>query len=101
MQAPADDRTRREHDLSALIDLIRTEVSKDGGTVRLVEADYLTGVVKIELGGACGSCSLTGSTLEDGVKRILLQRLDWVTEVAGEVDESSSVEGLNGWTPKV
>lgn len=100
MQETPDERDSRERDLSALIDLMRTEVSKDGGTLRLVAADYTTGVVKIELGGACGTCSLTGSTLEDGVKRILLQRLDWVTEVTGEVDESSSVEGFNGWAPK-
>lgn len=91
----------RARDLQSIIEIMQAEVAKDGGTLSLVDADYATGVVRVELGGACGSCSLTGSTLEDGVKRILLQRLDWVTEVTWHIDESSDVQGSNGWTPKL
>jgi hypothetical protein len=65
----------------------------------LVSADYNTGVVSISLGGACGTCSLTGTTLEDGVKRILTQRLDWVTEVVGVIDTSEEFEGTGNWRP--
>jgi Fe-S cluster biogenesis protein NfuA len=91
--------TRRSSDLSELLEVMSAEVSKDGGTLTLVSADYNTGVVSISLGGACGTCSLTGTTLEDGVKRILTQRLDWVTEVVGVIDTSEEFEGTGNWLP--
>jgi Fe-S cluster biogenesis protein NfuA len=91
---------RRVQDLADLLEVLAVEVAKDGGTIALQAADYLTGVVTVTLGGACGTCSLTGTTLQDGVVRILTQRLDWVTEVQGTVDETSSAPGQNGWRPR-
>jgi|LakMenE01Jun11ns_1017448.scaffolds.fasta_scaffold9321496_2 Fe-S cluster biogenesis protein NfuA len=90
---------RRSLELSELLEVMRTEVAKDGGTLTLVSADYNTGAVAISLGGACGTCSLTGTTLEDGVKRILTQRLDWVTEIVGVIDKSEELEGTGNWLP--
>lgn len=91
---------RRRQDLDALLKLMSGEIKKDGGTVALGEVDYEKGVVEVVLGGACGTCSLTGTTLEEGVVRILTQRLDWVTDVRGAVDESSAAVGQNGWRPR-
>jgi Fe-S cluster biogenesis protein NfuA len=92
---------RRVQDLTDLLEVMAVEVAKDGGTIALQAADCATGVINITLGGACGTCSLTGTTLQDGVVRILTQRLDWITEVRGTVDETSSTEGQNGWRPRL
>lgn len=86
-------------DLGVLMEILSVEVAKDGGTIELVSADYRTGVVEVSLGGACSTCSLTGTTLDVGVERILKQRLDWVREVRGKVEESSGVTGFHNWRP--
>ncbi len=54
----------------------------------LVDADYDTGVLQVQLEGACGSCAISSMTLKGGVERILRDRLPWVTEVVGTVDDS-------------
>ncbi len=94
------DHQRRGSDLLELIDVIRPAVEADGGTLQLVSADTDTGVVNVELAGACGSCAVAGLTLEGGISRILQQRLDWVTEVHGTVDDDPAATGYGGWTPK-
>lgn len=83
-----DERSRRLAGLTALMDLMRPAVQADGGDLVLVRADVETGVVEVQLQGACSSCAISSSTLQGGVERILKDRLPWVTEVAGGVDES-------------
>lgn len=95
----ASEHTRREQQLGELMTIINGEVQKDGGSAEVGSVDYRTGEVEVILSGACGSCSLTGATMEDGIKRILTQRLDWVTEVRGTVEESSEA-GYGGWLPR-
>lgn len=80
--------------------MIVAEVEKDGGRVRLGTVEYGSGRVEVVLSGACGSCALTGGTLEDGIKRVLTQRLDWVRDVVGVVEDDSSARGRGGWMPK-
>ena len=82
------------------MELIAAEVAKDGGRVRLGMVEYDSGRVEVVLSGACGSCALTGGTLEDGIKRVLTQRLNWVCDVVGVVEEDSSARGHGGWMPK-
>jgi Fe-S cluster biogenesis protein NfuA len=89
----------RTRELGELMEVISAEVARDGGTAELGRVDYRAGRVEVVLAGACGSCSLTGATLEDGIKRILTQRLDWVTEVEGTVREERGLVGRNGWRP--
>ena len=76
-------------DLNALLDLMRPSVQADGGDLALIEADVETGVVEVQLRGACSSCAISSATLQGGVERILKGRLDWVTEVRGGVDETA------------
>jgi len=92
-------RHRRE-DLAALMEVVAAEVAKDGGNVRLGRVDYVAGTVEVVLSGACGSCSLTGGTLEEGIKRILVQRLDWITRVDGTVEDDPDATGTGAWTPR-
>ena len=84
-----EERTKREKDLNDLLDLMRPSVQADGGDLALLDADVESGVIEVQLQGACSSCAISASTLQGGVERILKGRLDWVTEVRGGVDESA------------
>jgi Fe-S cluster biogenesis protein NfuA len=100
-----EQRADRLSDLTELIDLIRPAVQADGGDLVLVSADTETGVVEVQLQGSCSSCAISATTLQAGVNRILQDRLDWVTEVRGDVDESMSFEdsaamGTGAYVPK-
>ena len=95
------DHDRRVRDLLELMEVVRPAVEADGGTLYLRAADTDTGEITVELAGACGSCAVASMTLEGGITRIMKQRLDWVTEVHGKVDEDPSATGFGGWTPKV
>lgn len=99
------ERGRRLRELQDLIDLLRPAVQQDGGDLVLVGADVATGVVDVQLRGACSSCAISASTLEGGIERILTTRLDWVREVRGGVDEdedpvASSLLGRGAYVPK-
>ncbi len=100
-----DERAQRLADLTELIDLIRPAVQADGGDLVLVSADVETGVVEVQLQGSCSSCAISSTTLQAGVERILTERLDWVSEVFGGVDEDVDLEtsaamGRGGYTPR-
>jgi Fe-S cluster biogenesis protein NfuA len=82
------ERGERLSALNGLIELMRPAVQADGGDLALLSADVVTGVVEVQLQGACSSCAVSSSTLQGGVDRILRDRLPWVTEVRGGVDES-------------
>jgi Fe-S cluster biogenesis protein NfuA len=91
--------------LNALIDLMRPSVQADGGDLVLVRCDVESGVVEVQLGGACSSCAISTDTLQGGVTRILTDRLPWVTEVIGGLDDSldpedSSLLGTGGYVPR-
>lgn len=99
-----EDRTSRLQALNELLDLIRPAVQSDGGDLVLVSADVETGEIEVQLQGACSSCAISSSTLQAGVERILHDRLDWVTEVRGSLDESIDMEtsaamGRGAYTP--
>jgi len=46
-----------------------------------VDVDEQTGVVTIELTGACIGCPASSQTLKAGIERIMRDRIDGVTEV--------------------
>ncbi len=62
------------------IDAIRPALQADGGDIRLVDIDD-EGRVSVELVGACGTCPISTMTLKAGVERIIMDRVDGVTEV--------------------
>lgn len=74
--------------IQALMDLMRPAVQADGGDLVLVSADVESGVVEVQLQGACSSCAISSATLQGGVERILKDRLTWVTEVIGGLTET-------------
>ena len=100
-----EERKQRLDDLTALIDMIRPAVQQDGGDLLLVEADVEKGTVEVMLQGSCSSCAISTTTLQAGVERILSDRLPWITEVRGGVDESvdpeeSAAMGRGAYVPK-
>lgn len=98
------EREERLAALNGLIELMRPAVQADGGDLALLSADVVVGVVEVQLQGACSSCAISASTLQGGVERILRDRLPWVTEVRGGVDDSvdpflSESMGRGGYVP--
>jgi Fe-S cluster biogenesis protein NfuA len=100
-----EERVQRIEQLNGIIELIRPAVQADGGDLRLVDADVETGIVEVQLQGSCSSCAISATTLQAGVNRIMKDRLPWVTEVIGGLDESIDVEesaalGRGGYVPQ-
>ena len=99
-----DVRRERLEGLNELIEMVRPAVQADGGDLVLISADVDTGVIEVQLQGACSSCAVSSTTLQAGVSRILQERLEWVTEVVGSLNdeldfETSSAMGRGGYTP--
>ncbi|MHB1488641.1 MAG: NifU family protein [Acidimicrobiales bacterium] len=103
---PSDEvKAERLAALENLLGLMRPAVQADGGDLVLVSADVVHGRVEVMLQGSCSSCAISSTTLQAGVERILRDRLDWVSEVLGSVDESLSLDdsmamGQGGYVPK-
>ena len=102
-----DNATRAERlgALRELIEMMRPSVQSDGGDLALLGADVEAGIVEVQLQGSCSSCAVSSSTLKGGVERILRDRLPWVTEVIGGVDDSidayeSASLGQGGYVPQ-
>jgi Fe-S cluster biogenesis protein NfuA len=64
-----------------VIEVIRPIIQADQGDVVLHDVDEETGLVKVELIGACVSCPASTQTLKAGLERILMDRAPGVTEV--------------------
>jgi Fe-S cluster biogenesis protein NfuA len=100
-----DELERRRLELEDLIEMMRPSIQLDGGDLQLVSADYGRGVVEVQLQGACGSCAIAEMTIEGGVETLLRDRLDWITEVKGGVDDSvdpltSAAAGRGAYVPR-
>ncbi|WP_419850745.1 NifU family protein [Candidatus Poriferisocius sp.] len=70
-----------EDAVAQVIEAIRPAVQADDGDIYLRGVDEDTGVVTVELTGACVSCPASTVTLKAGVERILKDRVEGVTEV--------------------
>jgi Fe-S cluster biogenesis protein NfuA len=99
-----DAREERMKALLSVIDMMRPVIQQDGGDLALVSADVEVGTVEVMLQGSCSSCAVSSSTLQAGVSRILKDRLPWVTEVNGTLEEIeeevSRSMGAGGYVPK-
>ena len=64
-----------------VINAIRPAIQADEGDIELIGVDEATGVVSVELKGACVTCPASTQTLKAGIERIMKDRVDGVTEV--------------------
>jgi Fe-S cluster biogenesis protein NfuA len=76
--------------VSATIDVIRPAVQADGGDIVLKDVDEDSGVVRVELVGACVSCPASTMTMKAGIERILKDRVPGVTAVVAGDEETLS-----------
>ena len=64
-----------------VIDAIRPAIQADEGDIELIDVDEETGLVTVELMGACVTCPASTQTLKVGIERIMKDRVEGVTEV--------------------
>jgi len=67
--------------VAEVIKVIRPAIQADQGDIFLRGVDTDTGVVSVELVGACITCPASSQTLKEGLERILKQRVEGVTAV--------------------
>lgn len=67
--------------LKQVIEVVRPAIQADAGDIHLRDVDTDTGVVTVELTGACVSCPASTLTLKAGIERILKDRVEGVTAV--------------------
>jgi Fe-S cluster biogenesis protein NfuA len=77
--------------VEAVIEVIRPVIQADKGDISLVGVDEATGVVSVELTGACVTCPASTQTLKAGIERIMKDRVPGVTEVVN-VGETGAIE---------
>lgn len=75
--------------VEATIAVIRPALQADGGDIVLHHVDEATGIVSVELTGACVGCPSSNQTLKTGVERIMRDRVDGVTEVVDVAAEAA------------
>lgn len=75
--------------VEATIAIIRPALQADGGDIVLHDVDEATGLVSVELVGACAGCPSSGQTLKAGVERIMRDRVDGVTAVVNVADQAA------------
>jgi Fe-S cluster biogenesis protein NfuA len=66
--------------VQGVINLIRPAVQADGGDIEIVDVTG-EGVVQIRFHGACHGCPSSTMTLQDGIVRILREKVPEVTDV--------------------
>ncbi len=77
--APAE--TDLEARVAEVVTIIRPAIQADQGDIFLRGVDADTGLVSVELVGACITCPASSQTLKEGLERILKQRVEGVTAV--------------------
>ena len=63
------------------LDKVRPMLQQDGGDIELVEVDEDSGIVKVNLTGACKGCPMSQITLKSGIERYLKSEIPEVTSV--------------------
>lgn len=80
---PASDKTAKiDHRLlEDVLDAIRPSFQADGGDIELIGVDDETGVVTIEMTGACAACMFASSDISEGIDTIIKEHVPGVTAV--------------------
>ena len=70
-----------QEQVEGVIEIIRPAIQADGGDISLLEVDEESGVVTVQLHGACVSCPASTVTMKAGIERIMKDRVPGVTAV--------------------
>ena len=76
--------------VEATIEVIRPALQADGGDIVLHDVDEDSGIVYVELTGACVGCPASTQTLKAGIERIMRDRIDGVTSVVNVGEEEAA-----------
>ena len=90
MEEEPEANTVERSEVEAVIEIIRPAIQADGGDIVLLGVDDDTGVVTVELQGACVSCPASTVTMKAGIERIMKDRVAGVTAVV-QPDEDLEV----------
>jgi Fe-S cluster biogenesis protein NfuA len=60
---------------------VRPFVQEDGGDLRFVSFDIVSGLVLVEMKGSCAGCPSSAVTLKNGIENMLRHYVDEVKEV--------------------
>jgi Fe-S cluster biogenesis protein NfuA len=74
-----------------VIEVVRPAIQADNGDIYLRDVDEETGVVSVELVGACVTCPASTVTLKAGIERILKDRVEGVTEVINTGEAAATI----------
>jgi Fe-S cluster biogenesis protein NfuA len=78
-------------EVEEVIEVIRPAIQADNGDIILHDVHEDTGVVEVELIGACVSCPASTVTLKAGIERILKDRVPGVTEVVNTAEAANEI----------
>ena len=81
-------RTVERSKVEEVIEIIRPAIQADGGDISLIDVDDGSGVVTVELHGACVSCPASTVTMKAGIERIMKDRVPGVTSVVQPGDDA-------------
>ncbi len=81
------------------VEAIRPALQVDGGDMNILRLDEESGVVDIELVGACDGCPMSSMTLKAGIERILKDRVPGLKEVRAKGIDFDTVD--DGFAPGV
>ena len=76
--------------IEEVLESIRPAIQADGGDIVLLGAE--SGVVELQMVGACGGCPLSMMTLKAGIERILRDRVPGVREVRASADAPGTLD---------
>jgi Fe-S cluster biogenesis protein NfuA len=76
------------------VEAIRPALQSDGGDMRVLSYDEETGVLDVELLGACGGCPMSTMTLKAGIERIMKDRVPGLTEVRAKGVDFDAMEDV-------
>ncbi len=70
-----------ENKIKSALEEIRPHLQMDGGDVEFISFDERSGILKVKLQGACHGCPMAPVTLQDGIGRIIKEKISEVKEV--------------------
>jgi Fe-S cluster biogenesis protein NfuA len=96
------DRTKEEivKDIKTILDeKVAPAVAQHNGFINYLDFDKETGVVKLQLAGACSGCAMSKITLHQGVEDMLKHYVPEVQAIVGEDDVEAKAQGYSPFVP--
>lgn len=80
---------------------VKPAVQEDGGDIKFISFNEKTGVVYLQLQGACSGCPSSSGTLKTGIQNMMRHYIPEVTSVEEWVEEDEDIDGLSQLADKL